>query len=226
MDNDRKKQYVDMKYFLEYVLVKNTIVYKLINTERNRELLEDIPYIEFLDLSVVFQCLLSQKESCLETLLIHNVHTRLWGVTVEDLYKAARDNTRRLLPYMVKNMADVMVEIMKTEDAKGFNYEDCMAEPESNELIYVLSNEKRIEGAVCMIYPRLLRDFADKIDSSFYIIPSSVHEVLLLPSENFEDGMELKSMIKEINDTQIEVGEILSYSLYWFDKNKREICIL
>ena len=47
MDNDRKKQYVDMKYFLEYVLVKNTIVYKLINTERNRELLEDIPYIEF-----------------------------------------------------------------------------------------------------------------------------------------------------------------------------------
>lgn len=77
-----------------------------------------------------------------------------------------------------------------------------------------------------MIYPRLLRDFADKIDSSFYIIPSSVHEVLLLPSENFEDGMELKSMIKEINDTQIEVGEILSYSLYWFDKNKREICIL
>lgn len=226
MDNDKKKQYVDMKYFLEYAAVKNTIVYKLINAESNRELLEDIPYIEFLDLSIVFQCLLSLKESCLETILIHNVHTKLWGVTVEDLYKAARDNTRRLLPCEIKNMADVMVEIMKTEDAEGFNYEDCMVEPESNKSMYVLSNWKKIEGAVCMIYPELLRDFVDRIGSSFYIIPSSIHEVLLLPSENFEDREELKGMVKEINDTQMETGEILSYSLYWFDKNEKEICIL
>lgn len=85
MGNDRKLQYVDMKYFLEYANVRNNIVYKLIHTERNRELLEDIPYIEFLDLSIVFQYLISKKESHLETLLIHNVHTKLWGVTVEEL---------------------------------------------------------------------------------------------------------------------------------------------
>lgn len=226
MDNDRKKQYVDMKYFLEYVNVKNNIVYKLINTERNREMLEDIPYIEFLDLSVVFQCLLSRNESHLETLLIHNVHTKLWDVTVEELYKVAVENTRVLLPYEIKNMADVIDEIMKEEDAEHFKHEDCMAKLESNNIMYVLSNQKRIDGAVSMIYPGLLRDFADKIGSSFYIIPSSVHEVLLLPSENPEDRENLKDMVKEINDTQMEAEEILSYSLYWFDKDKSEICIL
>lgn len=226
MGNDRKIQYVDMKYFLEYESVKNNIVYKLINTEKNRELLEDIPYIEFLDLSIVFQCLISKKESHLETLLIHNVHTKIWGVTVEDLYKVAVENTRVLLPYEIKNMADVIDEIMKEEDAEHFKHEDCMAKLESNNIMYVLSNQKRIEGAVCIIYPRLLRNFADKIGSSFYIIPASVHEVLLLLSENPEDREELKAMVKEINDTQMKAEEILSYSMYWFDKDKREICIL
>jgi len=226
MDNDRKKENVDMKYFLEYVNVKNNIVYKLINTERNRELLEDIPYIEFLDLSIVFQYLISKKESHLETLLIHNVHTKLWGVTVEELYRAAEENTQKLLPHELRNMADVMEEIMKEEDAEEFNHGDCMAELESTKPLYVLTNKKGIDGAVSMIYPGLLKDFADRIGSGFYIIPSSVHEVLLLPSENTEDRENLKDMVKEINDTQMEAEEILSYSMYWFDKSKGKICIL
>lgn len=226
MDNDRKKQCVDMKYFLEYVNVKNNIVYKLIHAERNRELLEDIPYIEFLDLSVVFQCLLSRNESHLETLLIHKVHTKLWDVTVADLYKAAKENTGRLLPYEIRDMEDVIDEILEAEGTEEFKYEDCMVEPKSNKLMYVLSNQKRIEGAVCIMYPGLLRDFADKIGSSFYIIPASIHEVLLLPAENPEDREELKAMVKEVNDTQMEAEEILSYSMYWFDKSKGKICIL
>lgn len=226
MGNDKKLQYVDMKYFLEYANVKNNIVYKLIHTERNRELLEDIPYIKFLDLSIVFQCLFSQKESHLETLLIHNVHTKLWGVTVEELYRAAEENTQKILPYELRNMTDVMDEILEAEGTEEFKQEDCMAEPESNKLMYVLSNQKIIEGAVSMIYPGLLKDFSDRMGSSFYIIPSSVHEVLLLPAENPEDRENLKDMVKEINDTQMEAEEILSYSLYWFDKDKSEICIL
>ena len=226
MDNDRKIQYVDMKYFLEYVNVKNNIVYKLIHTKRNRELLEDIPYIEFLDLSIVFQCLISVKESHLETLLIHNVHTKLWGVTVEELYRAAEENTQKLLPHELRNMVDVMEEIMKEEDAEEFNHGDCMAELESTKPLYVLTNKKGIDGAVSMLYPGLLKDFADRIGSGFYIIPSSVHEVLFLPSENPEDREELKAMVKEINDTQMEAEEILSYSLYWFDNIKGKICIL
>lgn len=226
MDNSKKQDYVDMRHFLNYEAVKSNIVYKLINTERNRELLEDIPYIEFLDLSIVFQCLISKKEFHLETLLIHNVHTKLWGVTVEELYRAAEENTQKILPYELRNMTDVMDEILEAEGTEEFKQEDCMAEPESNKLMYVLSNQKIIEGAVSMIYPGLLKDFSDRMGSSFYIIPSSVHEVLLLPAENPEDRENLKDMVKEINDTQMEAEEILSYSLYWFDKDKSEICIL
>ena len=226
MDNDRKKVYVDKRNFLEYESVKNNIVYKLINTERNKELLMDIPSMEFLDLSIVFQCLISQKESYLETLLIHNAHTKLWGVTAEELYRAAKANTQKLLPCEIRNIEDVMYELMKAENPAGFNHKDCMAELGSSKPMYVLSNKSRIEGAVCMIYPGLIKNFADKTGSSFYIIPSSVHEVLLLPSGNPVDDGELKTMVKEMNDTQVETEEILSYSLYCYNRQEGKINIL
>ena len=89
--------------------------------------------------------------------------------------------------------------------------------------MYVLSNKSRVEGAACMLYPNLIQDFAEAIQSSFYIIPSSIHELLLLPTKHFEESQEVTSMIQEINDTQVSVEEILSYSLYLYDREEQKI---
>ena len=83
-------QSVDMRYFLNYEEIKERAIYKLINTERNKELLKDIPHIEFLDLSIVFQCLILQEEFGFSSILTHNVHLKLWDISVEKLYEAAK----------------------------------------------------------------------------------------------------------------------------------------
>lgn len=220
---NKVNQSVDMRYFLNYDSVKQRVVYKLVNTEKNKELLEDIPHIEFLDLSIVFQCMVSQEELGTASILIHNVHLKLWDVSVERLYEAAKENTQRLQEYEIKGMTDVLCEIMRAEDPDEFNYEEFMEEFSDSVPMYVLSNKSRVEGAACMLYPDLIRDFADAIGSSFYIIPSSVHELLLLPAEHDEESGEIKSMIKEINDTQVSTEEILSYSLYFFDREEGKI---
>lgn len=74
-----------------------------------------------------------------------------------------------------------------------------------------------------MIYPDLIKDFAEALGSSLYIIPSSIHELLLLPVTNANESQDIKNMIREINDTQVKMEEILSYSLYLFDKEKEKI---
>ena len=89
--------------------------------------------------------------------------------------------------------------------------------------LYVLSNKNGIEGSACMLYPNLIRDFSDKMESSLYIIPSSIHECLLLPTEQDDQSEELRSMIKEINNTQVQQEEILSYSLYYYDRKDGKI---
>lgn len=220
---NKVNQSVDMRYFLNYESVKQSIVYKLVNTEKNKTLLEDIPHIEFLDLSIVFQCLIAQEDLGTASILIHNVHIKLWDITVEELYREAKENTQRLQGYEIKSMTDVLCEIMKTEDLEEFDYEECKQELSDSVPMYVLSNKSRVEGAACMLYPNLIQDFADAIGSSFYIIPSSIHELLLLPAKEDRESREIKSMICEINDTQVSTEEILSYSLYFYDREEGKI---
>ena len=220
---NKVNQSVDMRYFMNYACVKEHIVYKLVNTEKNKELLEDIPHVEFLDLSVVFQCLVAKECFGTAPILIHNAHIKLWDIPVMELFRAAKDNTQRILGYEIKGINDAIYEIMQEDEQEGFCFDGCIAEFADSVPMYVLSNKSRVEGAACMIYPDLIKDFAEALGSSLYIIPSSIHELLLLPVTNANESQDIKNMIREINDTQVKMEEILSYSLYLFDKEKEKI---
>lgn len=223
---NRVDRSVDMRFFLNYESVRPRIVYKLVNTERNQKLLEDVPHTEYLDLSVIFQCLVSQKGLGMASIQIHNVHMKLWDVTVEELFQAAVENTPKLLPYELKSMTEVLAEIMQSESPEDYDYEECVQQFSDSVPMYVLSNGSRVEGAACMMYPDLIADFADAVGSSLYVIPSSVHEVLLLPTGNDSETAEIKCMIREINDKQVSAEEILSYSLYFYDREAGKTVIL
>lgn len=220
----RKRHTVDMKYLLNYGNVRSSIVYKLVNTDKNREILKDLPHIEFLDLSIVFQCMIENQELGMATVLIHNVHTKLWGVSEEELYKAATENTPRLRGYEIKSMKEMLCEIMQRENAgERFECDEPMEKFGNGIPMYVLSNRYRSEGAACILYPDILKDFSDAAGSGFYIIPSSIHEVLLLPADNAEGCEGIREIIREINDTQVMEEDILSYSLYYYDAQEGEV---
>ena len=217
---------IDVKKFLNYESVRKMIVYRVINTERNKELLEDLPHIEYMDLSIVFNVLVSQDYMGVASMLVHNVHMKLWDVTVEDLYKDAEENTQKLERYEIKSMTSVLCEIMEEENPAEYDHDECMKQLSGSVPMYVLSNKKRVEGAVCMLYTDLIKNFSDTVDKDLYIIPSSIHELLLLPTQNADDGEQIKKMIREINDTQVKPEEILSYSLYYYNRKEDSISIV
>ena len=222
-ESRKKSPCVDIQQYLIYENIRKNVVYRLVNTESNRDLLEDIPHLEFLDLSIIFRCTVAQEDIGPASILIHNVHMKLWDITIQELYQDAVMNTPRLEEYEIKSMTEVMREIMTEENSDGSDQDACMEEFSDSMPLYVLSNKNRIEGAGCMLYPDLMKDFSDTIGSSFYIIPSSVHECLLLPPKEDVQGGEIKNMIKEINDTQVSIEERLSYSLYYYDKDEGRI---
>ena len=196
-----------MRFFLNYEKVRPRIIYKLVNTGKNKELLEDIPHMEFLDLSIVFQCLVTQEDLGMASILIYNAHLKMWDVSVEDLYQAAHENTKSLLRHEIKSMSEVLHELMMEtpieEYPEDFQYDVDMPELAGSVPMYVLSNKRRVEGAACMLYPD--------------------HELLLLPADRDEEVPEIKCMIRDINDSQVSNEEILSYSLYFYDRQAGEI---
>ena len=207
---------IDMKFFLNYETVKNRIIFKLINTERNRELLQDIPHIPFHDLSIVFQCLVSAEEFSNATILIRNAHMQLWKVNARELYERALENTQMLQGYELADMKSVLEE-MKARGEAG----DCEIEDIQQEVpMYVLSNKSRVNGAACILYKDVLKDFAMVTGKDLYILPSSIHEVILLPADGTQESELLKMMVKEINQSQVEAEEVLSDSVYIYRLDK------
>lgn len=213
----RTKDMDILKKLLHYEDAKQNIVCTLISTRKNIELLRDIPHVDFLDLSVVFEYIADRNADYTTSVLIRNSHLKLWDISVDELYAAAVENTQKICGYEIKTMKEVLQESINETVESDFS---------ENPKMYVITNKDKVKGAACILYPHLLRDFAEAVGSSLYIIPSSIHEVLILPTDNKNDSDAIKGMIKDINNAIVSEDEILSYSLYFYNKENDKVTIL
>lgn len=211
---------IDASLFQDFQNIKHQIVFKLIHFEQNHELLKEIPHIPFLDLAIVFYCLVACGPSGTATILIQNSHLQLWNTDITTLYLLARKNSPLLLPSHFEKMSSMLSSLMPTLSDREKELLDDTPFP-----MYVLTNESRFLGASCILYDELLLDLSKRLHSDFYIIPSSVHEVLLIPATTEMDKEDFSQMIQEVNRTQLEPEEILSDHLYYYSREKNIISL-
>lgn len=212
---------MDLSFFTDYHKAKYHIIYKLINYSQNAELLTDVPHFRFLDLAVVFCCYLTDDVSGTcgnATILIHNHHLSFWNITADLLYELAIKNTPILLPYDLKSMEDVLQSLCPDFNVSKNNTDYCTDESNETPPMYVLTNTEKLYGASAILYPDILASFAELIDSDLYILPSSIHEVLLLPKHKITNPSELDNIIREVNTSQVLKEDILSDHAYRFER--------
>lgn len=231
---NRPQEDINTDRFFDFANVKDRIAYKIINRKMNAGLLEKVPYVPFLDLAIVFYVVLEQKQDCNATFLIHNNHMEMWNTNTDELFKLAAVNTRRIFAPEVKSMDEVMREILK-EKTFGETLEEMtdkeideifgLVEPEVKCPMYVLTNVQKLHGACVMLYDDVLKTIAKKIGSDLWILPSSVHETLLIPQEEGQSFEELKQMIQEVNATTLDTCDILSDHPYFYSLTENRISI-
>ena len=218
----------EMRKLLDFSNLKDRVAFKLIQKEKNQELLKEIPYFEFLDLAVVFYLLLDENHGGQMTALIHNSHMEQWGLTIKELSCFAKKNTPVLLPPEIRTMEEVIRDIF-TKQLSEFSddlFEDLFGMDQSNPSIYVLSNKNQINGAVCILYEDLLKHFAEEQKSDIIILPSSVHETLLILDRENLKYEELKEMVCQINQSEVPEEDMLSNSIYRYERNMEHIVIV
>lgn len=231
-ERSRMKESLDMSFFLDYGNMKEQVVYKVINRENNRELLQQAPYFPFLDMAIVFYCHVQGKELENATILIHNSHVRLWNITEKMLYEDAKRNTPRLLPPRLLTIEAMMQEIFM-QDSQEHPGEDDRKEEDwlaaatervadsgdgKSAAMYVLGNRRKLFGAAAFLYDGVLQGIAERLGCDFYLLPSSIHEMILVPDDGGQDPEELWKMVCEINATQVEPEEVLTDSIYHFSQ--------
>ncbi len=202
----------DMDFFRDYEQVKDRIYYKLVSFEKNRKLLETIPHYRWNDLAIIFYFAMEGEKIGRASITIYRSHLEMWEQSVASLYRAAQANMRRGMPELLVPMKELLAEIA------GLQLGDDTDLP-----MYVLTNQDKLYGAAAMLYSDRMRELADQWESDLLILPSSVHEVLLLPDDGLNEYAFYRQMVYDVNTTQVEPEEVLSYSLYRFCREKAEI---
>lgn len=225
----------NIRIFEDYSLVQEQIAYKLIQYEGNKQWLESVPHIRFLDMAIVFYCIFHKEEGGFTSITVQNRHLHLWGVELGELYESAKKNTPELLPASVENMVKVLNDFaeqrqQEQELKRKDNWEEAWWKEIEEEIrqeeasgLYVLSNEEKTYGAAVILYPDLLERISEKLQSGFYLLPSSVHEMIMVISEDMQDKDKLRLMVQEINLTQVPEEEILTDSVYYYNRLTKEV---
>lgn len=206
--------------------IKNNVVMNLVNTKRNQEMIANMPHREFMDLSIIYRCVVQVTEQEIIAFKITNGLLEKAGIKEEELFLHASENTKKMFPPIVRRLEDVIREIQ--EKRKEGNILDEVIREQMDrtpkESIWLIGNAKGINGAIAMLDEECLQMASDIIGSDLYILPSSIHEVLAVSTEA-GSAKELEMIVKEVNISQVLPEERLSNNIYYYDRSLKKFKI-
>lgn len=216
---------VNAEPFTNMVNSLDKIIFQVVNTKRNAALLEDLPHKEFLDLSIIYRMIAGHNDCGITSALInHSVFSSL-EISEDELFDLALENTKRLFPYEFKSMDDVVVKVMKSEGKYSQEVDEQLAKIPSYRKLYVISNAQAFCGATALLYPEVLEDAANRLDSDIYILPVSINEVMIIEASPKNKIARLLEMIKMSNNSSDDISDILSDNLYKYSRDSKKVTI-
>lgn len=215
---DNKPQ-IDVATLTDYEQMKDRLVMEVVSTEANKEMLANIPHKEMEDMSIVYRFEMESDENGRATILATNQILETMGVTAEQLHADAVENAPRIKPMEIKGMSEVLSEMM------GMSPEEMammgMSPDPADEKIFVATVPDKVHGAGVLAYQDFMDQAAERAGGDFYILPSSIHEILIVPDTGEMSLKDLENMVHDVNATQVAPEDKLTDSVYHYDaKNK------
>ena len=181
----------------EFRISEDKIVCQLINTEKNQNLINRVPHRSWLDLTIIYRVISPIEEGGFNSTIIYDSLAEKKGWSEEQLYRLSMENTPLLLP-------------LTTDEIQG--------------AFDIISNTDKTLGACAVLFQSVLEYEAEQMDGDFFLIPSSIHEMLVVPAEGHEkEG--LQKVLQECNRKVLDEMEILSDSIYFYDRKRGEVSI-
>ena len=200
-----------------YDVMKNKLVMEVVSTEANAELLETIPHKDIEDMAVIYRFDVKDIVGDGASIVVTNKMLDNYGVTPEQLHADAVKNAPEIRPIVIQGMAEVLAKQMGVEDLEmlGLNI------PPEQEQIFVASVPDNVHGAGVLAYEDFMDKAAEKVGGDFYILPSSIHEVLIVPDNGMMDLAALENMVREVNATTVDPSEKLTDNVYHYDSKDK-----
>ena len=201
---------------------------QVINPETNPEFIGTVPHRDFNDLAIIYRFLVDVDDEGLQSCVITNDILKGigGGITEDQLFKAALKNTPEFFKPSVKRIEDAIIRMLEKDGAPQ-ELIDMITEARdsvpTDERVYILSNDQEAFGANALLYPERFAEIAKEVGSDLYVLPSSVHEVILV-SESY-DLDKLKALVKETNEGIVRPEDRLSDTVYNYRRAENDVVV-
>lgn len=197
----------------DYDRAKNNLIMQVIPVKGNEDRLADMPHRDMEDMAVVYRVIVGSDRRGEMSYLVTNPLLEEYGITHEQLYADAVQSMREQNSYSITPLFDVLAAIDPV-------FADGPV-PEPDNTLLVATNEQKMYGAGVIAMPEFMEEAAEKLHGDYYILPSSIHEVLLLKDDGNTDYRGLEAMVQEINESAVAPKERLTDTVYHYDANER-----
>lgn len=213
----------DLKSMIDFESAKKLLFIRVNNLESNAEYLKNLPYTVVEDMAITYHLAVTVDEHGVSSAPVTNDILKSYGVDKEELHQAALENSANLFPVntcsLNEMMKNLMVEQFREMDMPEEMMEEMLEEFQTAEEnpMTVVTNDVKINGAAVIFYPEVMDELAKQIGGDYFILPSSVNEVLILPDNGSLSAQELKEMVTSINATEVAPNERLTDQVYHYD---------
>lgn len=207
---------MEYSVFSDYEAAKDYLFIRVANKEANADVLAGMPHKEVEDLAITYHVLVNHDQNGIASAPVTDDLLRHYGVTAEQLHEDAIANSQRMLPAQLDSMQNMLFGMMTPEAS-----DTLRDEPYPGSTMLVLTNNVQLNGAAALFYPGVMDQAAERLGGNFIVLPSSTHEVIMIPADGMTDFRSLEQMEKDINRSQVAPEERLSDHVYHYDAQER-----
>lgn len=189
----------------DYSKMKELLTLQLLSSNGNGYKLDDVPYRKVEDMTLIYRFDLGDTGNGRTTILVTNDMIRRYDIDEEQLHQDAMSATVNNRPASLRNMAEVL----------------SIGDGEGSSPLWVATVDGGMNGASVIQYPGFLDQAARTLGGDFFVLPSSIHEVLLYQDDGTIDRKGLEEMVQSVNESEVAPADRLSDYVYHYDSKER-----
>ncbi|MDO4170600.1 MAG: DUF5688 family protein [Lachnospiraceae bacterium] len=197
------------KIMSSYENVKDRLIVRMVSSKENKEWLSNVPHHNVEDMAAVYRIVLTKNEQGLTSIPFDNRLLAHYGITKKQLHEDAIESESKHYPLKIQ----CITEVLKGMADIPFGSEEIP--------LFVATNELSLNGAGVITYPDFMEQASKRLKGDFYMLPSSIHEVLLIAESEAGDYHDLLDMVKEVNKTVVMPHERLTNNVYHYDSKEK-----
>lgn len=216
----------DISNITNYEMIKNRLEVRVVNYDQNRTRLDNIPHKSVEDLAFIYAINVSLDKDGAGAITINESIFKEWNITVDELHEQAMFNSVSLRPLRIQSLTEVILNMypFDIESDEYMMLQDAVEDMKNSDMeMFVVTNPEKLNGAVTLFYPDAMERISKELGSGFYVLPSSIHECLVIRDRVGLSPEELREMVKEVNKTQVDHEERLSDNIYHYDANSKKL---